>query len=107
MQSEHDRVVISQLKEDVQLSAEQLGMLNGQYTLIETDNQHNKQMLDSANAEIAKLKAQLSKINSDLGSVKNAKESLHKKLEIAKQQLDSVTSSLSVKVVMRLGYSEF
>lgn len=100
MQSEHNQVVISQLKEDVRLSAEQLESLNSHYTLMEADNQQKKQKLDSANSEIAKLKAQLSMMNSDLGSTKNIKESLQKKLEMAKQQLDNVTTSLSAKVSM-------
>lgn len=107
MQSEHDRVVISQLKEETRLSAEQFETLNSQYTLIDTDNQQNKQMLDSANAQITKLKAQLSTASCDLGSTKEAKESLQKQLLIAKQQLDSVMSSLSHKVMTSLGSAEF
>lgn len=91
-------MVICQLKGETSHAAEQLETLNNQYTLLEVGNQHNEQMLDSANAQIAKLKALLSKANCDLESANEAKDNLQKHFEVARQQLDNATSSLSFKV---------
>jgi chromosome segregation ATPase len=92
-------VVVSQLKEELSRAAEQLETMNNHYTLLEVDNHQCKQMLESSNAQITKLKSMLSTRSYDLESVNGAKENLQKQLESAHHQLDNATSSLSCKVL--------
>lgn len=98
-------MVMSQLKREISHTAEQLETLSNQYALLGADSHHHKQMLDSSNAQVAKLKSALSDANSCLESANEAKDNLQKQLEIAQQQLDSATSSLSYKVKSSCPYS--
>ena len=91
-------MVISKLKREISHTAEQLETLSNQYTLLDADSQHYKQMVDSSNVQLAKLKSALSKANCTLESTSEAKDNLQKQLEITQQQLDGATSSLSYKV---------
>lgn len=98
MQSEHDQAMISQLREEASLNADQIETLSNQCTLLDVDNKHIKQMLDSANVQVAKLKALLSTTSCDLSSTHEAKEKFQNQFEIVQQQLDNAASSLSHQV---------
>ena len=98
LQSEHDRLLIAQLKDEVHHATEQMETLKGQHTLLDSENKHNKQLLDSANTQIAKLKGMMSTASSNLSTLYEAKETLQNQLEAVQQQLTSAASALSHKV---------
>ncbi len=97
-QSEHNQVLMSQLQDESRLTAEQLETLSNQYTLLDAENKHCRQLLDSANDQIAKLKEMMTTSSNDLGSVYETNETLQKELRYAREQLDNATRALSRKV---------
>ena len=94
---------MSKLKDEARITAEQLLALKNQYALLDSENKHSKQLLESANAQITKLKGMVSVATSELAAIKEAKESLQKQLEVVRQQLSDATSALSYKVAVGIG----
>ena len=94
---------MSKLKDEACFTFKQLLALKYQYALLDSENKHNKQLLESANAHITKLMWIVSSANSKLAAIKKAKKSLQKQLEVVRQQLSDATSALSKKVAVGIG----
>ena len=89
---------MSKLKDEARVTAEQLLTLKNQYAVLDSENKHSKQLLESANAQITKLKGTMSAANSELAIIKEAKEGLQKQLDVVRQQLNDASSALSNRV---------
>lgn len=92
---------MAQLKKDASLNFNQISTLTAKVTTLDAENKHTKQLLDSANAQVAKLKGNLSMMSTDYGSVCEKKGTLQQQMLLLQEQLSSANASLTHKVASK------